>query len=84
MTRQSLTLALQNRRAAQKNSGGSTPSIPDDKLISFYTRCGRCGKSLFMDDALIVDQSASVEKFLERCSKRLFEHQCASDSKPQI
>ena len=82
--RQTLILALQERRAGASKSSGSTPSIPDDKIISYYTRCGRCGKQLFMDDSLIVEQSTSVEKFIDRCSKRLFEHRCDSDSKPHI
>jgi hypothetical protein len=58
--------------------------MSDTQVVSFYTRCGRCGKALFMDDSLIVDQSTSVEKFLERCAKRLFEHSCDSGTKPQI
>jgi hypothetical protein len=37
-----------------------------------------------MDDSLIVEQSTSAEKFLERCAKRLFEHHCSSGSIPQI
>jgi hypothetical protein len=36
-----------------------------------------------MDDGLIVDQSTSVEKFIERCTKRLLEHRCNSGSAPQ-
>ena len=84
MTRESLILELQARRAGVKESGGSIPSIPDDGLVGLHTRCRRCGKSLFMDDSLIVEQSTSVEKFLERCSKRLFEHRCDSGSRPHL
>ncbi len=84
MTIHTLANALRSRRANANTAGDSTPSIPDEKLVGFYTRCGRCGKPLFMDDRLIVEQSVSAEKFLERCAKRLFEHQCNSGTSPQI
>ena len=84
MTRESLISELQARRADTRKSGGTAPGIPDDGLVGLHTRCRRCGKALFMDDALIVEQSATVEKFLERCSKRLFEHRCDSDSRPHL
>jgi hypothetical protein len=35
-----------------------------------------------MDDGLIVDQATSLEKFLDRCTKRLLEHRCGSGSTP--
>lgn len=80
---QELAAALRARRAAGANEKGDPAlTLRDDKLVSLYTRCGRCGKALFMDDNLIVEQSNSAEKFLERCAKRLFEHHCTSGSMP--
>jgi hypothetical protein len=84
MTISDLAAALRSRRAGAHATGDTTSSLPDDKLVSVYTRCNRCGKPLFMDDSLIVEQSSSAEKFLERCAKRLFEHHCSSGSIPQI
>jgi hypothetical protein len=84
MTLQGLASALQARRAGANEKGHTNSPIPDSKLVGFYTRCGRCGKPLFMDDSLIVEQSTSVEQFLERCARRLFEHRCDSESTPQI
>lgn len=82
MTSRQLTADLQARRSEGKSR--IAPDITPDKLISFYTRCGRCGKELFMDDALIVEQSTSAENFLDRCARRLFEHHCNSGSTPQV
>ena len=84
MTLHDLSSALRSRRADAKEKGVKADNLPDEKIVSLYTRCGRCGKPLFMDDSLIVDQSNSVEKFLERCAKRLFEHRCDSNSMPQV
>lgn len=84
MTMQDLAAALRSRRAGANEKEDPSMSLRDDKLVSLYTRCGRCGKPLFMDDNLIVEQSASAEKFLERCAKRLFEHHCTSGSMPAI
>ena len=82
---QELAAALRSRRTAGvKEKDNSTLNLRDEKLVSLYTRCGRCGKPLFMDDSLIVEQSTSAEKFLERCAKRLFEHHCTSGSMPAI
>ena len=82
VTPRQLTADLQTRRA--KGKGQTVPDITPDKLISFYTRCGRCGKELFMDDSLIVEQSTSAENFLDRCARRLFEHHCNSGTAPQV
>jgi hypothetical protein len=85
MTLPDLASALKARRAsATGKESTSSNNIPDSQIVSLYTRCGRCGKSLFMDDSLIVEQSSSVEKFLERCAKRLFEHRCDSGSSPHV
>ena len=84
MTLQGLAAALRSRRLGANKKDPAGSGIPDEKIISLYTQCGRCGKPLFMDDRLIVEQSTSVEKFLERCAKRLFEHRCDSGTKPQI
>jgi len=81
---QELAAALRARRAGVNEKEDPSLSVRDDKLVSLYTRCGRCGKPLFMDDGLIVEQSASAEKFLERCAKRLFEHHCTSGSMPAV
>jgi hypothetical protein len=84
MTISDLAAALRSRRAGAHGTDDAASNLPDGKLVSVYTRCGRCGKPLFMDDSLIVEQSSSAEKFLERCAKRLFEHHCSSGSIPQI
>jgi hypothetical protein len=84
MTISELAAALRTRRAGAAENGDPTLTMRDEQLVRFHTRCGRCGKALFMDDSLIVEQSTSAEKFLERCAKRLFEHHCSSGSIPQI
>ncbi len=80
-----LASVLRTKRAPEKEKGApAAPSLPDESMVALYTRCDKCGKSLFMDDRLIVDQCSSVEKFLDRCAKRLAEHRCDSGSKPQV
>src|ERR1700712_2175460 len=83
MTLQVLASVLRSKRTSAAGKVKKSPDIPDEKLVGFYTRCEQCGKALFMDDGLIVDQSTSAEKFLERCTKRLSEHRCNSGSNPQ-
>jgi hypothetical protein len=83
MTLQVLASALRSKQANVAAKKKKTPDIPDEKLVGMYTRCAQCGKSLFMDDGLIVDQCPSLEKFMERCTKRLLEHRCHSGSHPQ-
>ena len=84
VTLKDLAAALRLKRLAAQKKGAPGLSALDDVIVGLYTRCEQCGKPLFMDDRLIVDQSASVEKFLDRCAKRLLEHRCDSGSKPQI
>ncbi len=84
MTLKDLASALRSKRVIVKGKTSPATPLPDAAIVGLYTRCERCGKSLFMDDRLIVDQSASVEKFLDRCTKRLAEHRCDSGSTPQI
>jgi hypothetical protein len=82
MTIQVLATALRSKQPSPSKKEKKGPAIPDEKLVGMYTRCAQCGKPLFMDDGLIVDQSASLEKFLDRCTKRLLEHRCGSGSTP--
>jgi hypothetical protein len=83
MTLSALTDALRKKRSDDTGKKKKNPDIPDEKLIEIYTRCSQCGKALFMDDRLIVDQATSPEKFLARCNDRLLEHRCNSGSRPQ-
>ncbi|MEO6994987.1 MAG: hypothetical protein ABI273_15370 [Lacunisphaera sp.] len=83
MTIQVLASALRSKQASVPKKEKKSPEIPDEKLVGMYTRCAQCGKPLFMDDDLIVDQATSLEKFLDRCTKRLLEHRCGSGSAPQ-
>jgi hypothetical protein len=83
MTLQVLASALRSKQASVVEKKKKTLDIPDEKLVGMYTRCAQCNKPLFMDDGLIVDQSTSLEKFIERCTKRLLEHRCHSGSHPQ-
>ena len=84
MTLKDLASALQSRRVGAKEKGGTAVTLPDAAIVSIYTRCEQCGRPLFMDDRLIVEQCTSVEKFLDRCAKRSGEHRCDSGSKPQF
>ena len=84
MTLKDLASALRTKRVNPKEKVNPANALPDAAIVSLYTRCEKCGKSLFMDDRLIVDQSKSVDKFMERCAKRIGEHHCDSGSKPQF
>jgi len=83
MTLQALADALRKKRLLDTGKTKKGPDIPDEKLIELYTRCDQCGKALFMDDRLIIEQATSMEKFLTRCNDRLMEHRCNSGSRPQ-
>ncbi len=84
MNLKDLASVLRAKRVAADKKGAPVASLPDESIVGLYTRCERCGKSLFMDDRLIVDQCTKAEKFLDRCTKRLAEHRCDSGSKPQV